>query len=513
MLLSIVIVNYNVKSFLAQCLRSVQQSEGLACGVDYEVFVVDNHSVDDSVEMVREKFPWVRLIANQENTGFAKANNQAIRQSEAKYVLLLNPDTLIENDTLQKCLAFMESHPDAGGLGVKMLDGQGRYLKESKRGVPTPSTAFYKMTGMCKFFPRSKRFASYYMGHLSPDEIHPVEILSGAFMLLRRETLDKVGLLDETFFMYGEDIDLSYRILQGGYRNYYFPHTTIIHYKGESTRKGSLNYVLVFYKAMEIFVKKYFSSGRYKLYLQIIRIAIWLRAALSMLARAFRKVFLPAADFLLSYAVLVTFSRFWAQVFFHDPTHYPPVYRNAVLPVFAAVMMLSCLSWGAYRLPVSLKKTAWGFLTGVAVCLLGGALAGAEWQFSRFTVVAGGLLCLCAACLLRWGVSKIFRKSFPLSVRRNKNYLIIGNRDEQARVQGILQEEGIRPEHIFGLRVNDALSVLNEQIQVNRIGEVIFCAKDLNFDQILLLVRILRKTGVETKTISADSRVRVGYRS
>ncbi|MDE7338265.1 MAG: glycosyltransferase family 2 protein, partial [Bacteroidales bacterium] len=375
MLLSIVIVNYNVKSFLAQCLRSVQQSEGVACGVDYEVFVVDNHSVDGSVEMIREKFPWVRLIANQENTGFAKANNQAVRQSVAKYVLLLNPDTLIENDTLQKCLAFMESHPDAGGLGVKMLDGQGRYLKESKRGIPTPSTAFYKMTGLCKFFPRSKRFASYYMGHLSPDEIHSVEILSGAFMLLRRETLDKVGLLDETFFMYGEDIDLSYRILQGGYRNYYFPHTHIIHYKGESTRKGSLNYVLVFYKAMEIFVEKHFSKGRYKLYLQIIRIAIWLRAALSMLSIALQNIFLPIVR------------------------------------------------------------------------------------------------------LLR-------------SLRRNKNYLIIGGNDEQARVQAILQDEGIRSEHIFGMRVNDALSVLNGQIQANRIGEVIFCAKDLNFDQILLLVRI-----------------------
>ena len=156
------------------------------------------------------------------------------------------------------------------------------------------------MTGLCKFFPRSKRFASYYMGHLSPDEIHSVEILSGAFMLLRRETLDKVGLLDETFFMYGEDIDLSYRILQGGYRNYYFPHTHIIHYKGESTRKGSLNYVLVFYKAMEIFVEKHFSKGRYKLYLQIIRIAIWLRTALSMLSIALQNIFLPVVRLLRS---------------------------------------------------------------------------------------------------------------------------------------------------------------------------------------------------------------------
>ena len=512
MLLSVIIVNYNVESFLDQCLSSLKQSKGLLLGKDFEVFVVDNHSVDGSVEMVRSKYPWVRLIANPDNPGFAKANNQAIRLSQGKYVLLLNPDTLVENDTLENCVRFMEEHPDAGGLGVKMLDGQGRYLKESKRGLPTPSTAFYKITGLCRLFPRSKRFAAYYMGHLDPDTPHPVEILSGAFMMLRKEALDKIGLLDETYFMYGEDIDLSYRLLEGGYRNYYFPKTRIIHYKGESTKKGSLNYVMVFYKAMEIFTRKYFSKGRYRIYFQFIRLAIWLRASLSLLARLVKAVLLPVSDFFISYGLLLLLSRAWAASFFHNPHYYPDVYRNVVLPVFSVLFVAACFAWGAYRSPVSLKRTAAGFLSGMAGFLILSALSGPQWQFSRFMAVAGGILCLCAACLSRLLYSKLFRKSFPLSLRKSKHYLVVGSLPEYQRVGEILQAEGIPAGHIFHLQPRDALNALKEQILVNRIGEVVFCSKDLNFDQILLLVSLLRKTGVESKIIPADSRTRVGYK-
>ena len=211
MKLSVVIVNYNVEYFLEQCLYSVRRAMQ---GIEGEVFVVDNNSVDGSLRMLAQKFPEVKVIANKENVGFSRANNQAIRISTGEYVLLLNPDTVVEDDTFSKCIAFMDSHPDAGGLGVKMVDGKGQFLPESKRGLPTPATAFYKMFGLCKLFPHSKRFAHYYMGHLSNDETNEVEILAGAFMLMRKETLDKVGLLDETFFMYGEDIDHHARRLQ-----------------------------------------------------------------------------------------------------------------------------------------------------------------------------------------------------------------------------------------------------------------------------------------------------------
>jgi len=259
MKLAVVIVNYNVRHFLEQALLSVRKA---ARAISCEVWVVDNNSVDDSVAMVRHKFPEVNLIDNTQNLGFSTANNQAIRASSGDYILLLNPDTLIEEDTLEKCIRFMDEHPDAGGLGVRMIDGSGKFLPESKRGFPSPWTAFCKTFGLSRLFPHSRTFNHYHLGYLDEYATHDVEVLAGAFMMLRRSVLQQIGLLDEAFFMYGEDIDLSYRIRQAGYRNYYFPDTTIIHYKGESTKKGSLNYVRVFYQAMIIFARTHFKGNQ-----------------------------------------------------------------------------------------------------------------------------------------------------------------------------------------------------------------------------------------------------------
>ena len=218
--LSVVIVNYNVVNFLEQCLNSVLAASQ---NLRIEIFVVDNNSVDGSVALVMDKFPSVQVIANTENVGFSKANNQAIMQSKSRYVLLLNPDTVVEQDTFDKCIAYMDAHPNVGGLGVRMLDGKGRFLPESKRGLHTPAVSFYKIFGLSKLFPKSKKFGTYHLGFLDEHQIHEIDVLSGAFMLMRAETLENVGLLDEAFFMYGEDIDLSYRIQQGGYSNVYFP--------------------------------------------------------------------------------------------------------------------------------------------------------------------------------------------------------------------------------------------------------------------------------------------------
>ena len=278
MKLSIVIVNYNVEHFLEQCLHSVYTALE---GIDGEVWVVDNNSVDGSLAMLKRKFPQVKLIANKENVGFARANNQAIRQSEGEYVLLLNPDTLVEPDTFSKCLDFMDRTPDAGGLGVKMLNGNGEFLPESKRGLPVPSVAFYKIFGLSKLFPKSKKFGAYHLTYLSPDEINAVDVLSGAFMLMRKSALDKVGLLDEDYFMYGEDIDLSYRLLKGGWENWYQP-SDIIHFKGESTQKSSFRYVHVFYQAMLIFFRKHYGHQSF-LFTVPVKLAIYFRAALSLI--------------------------------------------------------------------------------------------------------------------------------------------------------------------------------------------------------------------------------------
>ena len=268
MKLSVVIVSYNVRSYLEQCLQSVQKALE---GIEGEVFVVDNHSDDDSVVTVREKYPWVTLIENQENLGFAKANNQAIRQSQAEYVLLLNPDTVVAEDTLHGVLAFMDEHPKAGGAGVMMCYEDGSRAPESRRALPTPWVAALKMLGFTK---------RYYMGHLPWDQSCRIEVVSGAFCLLRHEALNAVGLLDEDFFMYGEDIDLSYRLLKGEWENWYLPYS-IIHYKGRSTQKSDYRYVHVFYQAMLIFFQKHYSHLSL-VYTVPVKMAIYFRALIAL---------------------------------------------------------------------------------------------------------------------------------------------------------------------------------------------------------------------------------------
>lgn len=278
--LSIVIVSYNVKYFLEQCLCSVQAA---TTGMDVEVFVVDNNSTDSSPEYLKPLFPEVIFIENDDNPGFAKANNQAIRRCKGEYILLLNPDTVIGEDILRSLTFFMNEHSKAGAVGVKMLDGHGRFLPESKRSFPSPWVSFCKLFGLSYLFPKSKLFAKYSLSYLPADRQHKVDVLSGAFMLVRHEALDKAGLLDESFFMYGEDIDLSYRIKLGGYSNYYIPER-ILHYKGESTLHNDNRYVRAFYGAMLIFYRKYYPRSGW-LMRGLIRAGLGIRSEITALCR------------------------------------------------------------------------------------------------------------------------------------------------------------------------------------------------------------------------------------
>ena len=281
-MLSVIIVNYNVKYFLEQCLYSVQRAME---GVEGEIIVVDNHSTDGSIAYLQPAFPGVRFIANTENLGFSKANNQGWRSAKGEYILFLNPDTILPEGCLRQSLAVFAQQPRTGALGIHMVDGSGRYLPESKRGTPTPAVSFYKLSGLIRLFPRSRVFAQYYMGHLSANESHTVEVLAGAYMMVRRNILEATGGFDERFFMYGEDVDLSYRIRQQGYDNYYLATSGIIHFKGESTKKDA-KYVALFYKAMALFVEKHYGkqAGWYTL---LLRAAISARAALSFAVNAF----------------------------------------------------------------------------------------------------------------------------------------------------------------------------------------------------------------------------------
>ena len=268
MKLSVVIVSYNVRPFLTACLDSVRCALE---GIEGEVFVVDNHSDDDSVEVVTRGYPWVHLIVNKENLGFSKANNIAIREAKGEYILLLNPDTVVAEDTLRGVVGFMDEHPEAGGAGVRMHNGDGTLAPESRRAIPTPFVAARKMLGLTK---------RYYMSHLPWDEPARMEVVSGAFMMLRRKAVDQVGLLDEDFFMYGEDIDLSYRLLKGGWQNWYLPFD-IVHYKGQSTEKSDFRYVHVFYQAMLIFFRKHYSHLSFFFTLPV-KVAIYFRASLAL---------------------------------------------------------------------------------------------------------------------------------------------------------------------------------------------------------------------------------------
>lgn len=283
MLLSVIIINYRVPYFLELCLQSVRKT---LQGLDAEIIVVDNHSTDGSAEFLRPLFPEVNWILNTENTGFAHANNQAIGQSAGKYLLFLNPDTIVPEDFARKCIAFIQSLDNPGGIGVRMIDGSGRFLKESRRGFPTPWVAFCKLSGLTTLFPRSRRFSQYYLGYLPTDHAHPAPVLSGACFWVSRTALEKTGAFDETFFMYAEDIDLSYRLEKAGYPNYYFPETTIVHFKGESTPKD-IRYTRQFYKAMIQFRRKHFHTGLSPLSRAALETAIWLRAGLGAISTPF----------------------------------------------------------------------------------------------------------------------------------------------------------------------------------------------------------------------------------
>ncbi len=281
-MLSIIIVNYNVKYFLEQCLYSVQKA---IAGIQAEVIVVDNNSADESVAYLQNIFPRVIFISNKENAGYAKANNQGLQIAKGEYILFVNPDIILAEDSLTESVRVLQQDAAIGALGIRMVDGTGHFLPESKRGFPTPGASFFKLSGLIKMFPHAASIARYYLGNLPEKENNEVDVLSGAYMMVKKEVLDKTGGFDESFFMYGEDIDLSYRIKQAGYVNYYLGLSSIIHFKGESTKKD-IQYTKMFYKAMNIFVQKHYSK-KSVLFAMLMQIAIAVSGGLSFAGSIF----------------------------------------------------------------------------------------------------------------------------------------------------------------------------------------------------------------------------------
>jgi GT2 family glycosyltransferase len=415
-------------------LKSVYQA---IQNIEAEIFVVDNNSVDGSQEMVRTSFPEVNLIANSKNTGFSTANNQAIKKSTGEYILLLNPDTIVPENCFHNILKFADQTPDLGGCGVPMYDGQGNYLPESKRGLPTPEVAFYKMIGLNKLFPKSKKFGKYHLGYLSEDQNHEVEILAGAFMLIRKKVLDEIGLLDETFFMYGEDIDLSYRITKAGWENYYFAGSRIIHYKGESTKKLSTNYVKIFYKAMVIFAEKHYAGGNQKLFKLFINLAIYGRASISLISNLVQRFWLATLESILIFFSLFLLKEYWEE-HIKGITSYPEEMLTIHLPYYTLVWVLSIAFNGSYQTPFNFSKLARSILMGTLVILMIYGLLPNHLHFSRGIILFGALVV--SAVLFSWRTlyHLIKYKTLDFSQKSNIKSVLIGSEKKWIELSKIL---------------------------------------------------------------------------
>ncbi len=509
--LSVIIVNFNVKYFLEQCLISCKRA---LLGIESEIIIIDNNSVDGSSTMIKEKFSEFILIENNQNTGFSKAVNQGINIANGKYILLLNPDTVVEEDTFSKCINFMQGHSEAGALGVKMIDGKGVFLPESKRSLPKPSVAFYKMFGLSKLFPKSKTFGEYNLGYLNPDKIHEVDILPGAYMFIRKEALDKVGLLDESFFMYGEDIDLSYRILLGGYKNFYYPEAAIIHYKGESTKKGSLNYVVLFYKAMLIFANKHFSRRKTRFFNIIVGLAIYIRAALSIFSRAIKKAILPAIDILIIYLGYLTFTPIWESLKLANGTHYPHEFLHYVVPSYIIIWILSSYINGGYDKPYRLLRQFSGILIGTMVILIIYALLPLQLRFSRALIFVGASWAILSTSLIRIILNRLNSRYFQVYKKAGKRIVIIGEDNENERISNLISQTNVKPKSIdfvappeiqLKSKYIGKFDQLEEIVLINKIDEIIFCAKNIPATGIITKMIEMSRSQVEFKIAPESS--------
>jgi GT2 family glycosyltransferase len=503
--LSIIIVNYNVKEFLENALNSIKKA---TVGINAEIFVVDNASEDGSVEMVRQKFPEVNLIVNKENVGFARANNEALKLAKGKYILLINPDTIVQEDTFKVLISFLESHPECGMVGCKVLNPDGTLQLACRRSFPTPWVAFTKMVGLARIFPKSKIFAQYNLTYLDPDEIVEVDAVSGSFMMIRREVYEKVGGLDEDFFMYGEDIDWCYRIKKAGWKIYYVPTTQIIHFKGESTKRSSIDEVKVFYDAMRIFVKKHFKE--FALLSVILRIGIFVRGFIAFLSKVFKNYWEMSVDFLFVVFsfLLGEFLRFGA-IFALPRYAYPEV-----LIVPPIVVLFTLYSFGVY----TNRKFSIGY-TLISVWFSSLVLSTMtflfkDYAFSRMIFLAMTLFN--SIFLPGWRfIVRVFGRIPFINVRIDARRVIVvgsgenakvlirklkGKTSENVKIVGIVELDMKNVgQRVDGVEVIGGISMVEKIIREKKIDDVIFVSGEISYFDILSIIGRVRDRSVNFK--------------
>lgn len=513
--LSVIIVNYNVKHFLEQCLYSVRQALKKTSG---EIIVVDNCSSDNSLAYLRPAFPEVHFMANPENLGFARACNQGWKLSSGRFVLFLNPDTILPEDCFDACIRFFNEHPDAGALGCKMLDGSGQFLKESKRSFPSPLTSLYKLFGLSKLFPHSAQFSRYHLGHLDENKNNVVDVLAGAFMMIRKEVLEQVGGFDERFFMYGEDVDLSYRIQKSGSENYYFAGSPIIHFKGESTRKGSMNYVRMFYTAMSLFVRKHYGGRQAGFFNSLIHLAIWFRAGLTALGQFIRRLGLPLID-----AGLILCSFWMMKEIWSNNVRTDIQYENRLLwiaiPAYTLFYLVTAYYAGLYD-----KWYRWSELlrssTVATITLLAAySLLPEQYRFSRGIVLFGAILAFILISTLRYLLIRTNVISSEKQKDEHTTYVIAGSATEYQEVMQLLDEAGIRQQVLGRVAVEEtdtaAIGHVNQLQAISGLlpfREVIFCQGTLSFAAIIEAIRQL-PAGITAKIHAAGSKSVIGSES
>ena len=485
MTLSVVIVNFNVKYFLETCLLSVQKAMQ---HTDGEILVIDNCSTDGSREFFKDRFDNVNFFWNEQNTGFAKANNEAIQKAKGDYILFLNPDTVVPEDCFEKCLAFIKQHDNKVALGIRMIDGSGNFLKESKRAFPDPLTSFYKLSGLANLFPKSKTFARYHLGHLKENENHEVDVLAGAFIMVPKSILQKIGFFDENFFMYGEDIDLSFRIQDGGFKNYYFAESSILHFKGESTRKESINYVKMFYKAMSVFVKKHYGKSRAGVFNFFIQVAIFFRASLALIQQFLRWVGLPILDILLLLTSFYAVSRFWATYIKSDV-----VYSSHLLwiafPVFTLIFTISFWVAGLYDLGYKQTRLNKAAMVSILIILSLYSLLPEDFRFSRGILVVGSFTAFGLMSLLRLLLVKAnVIEQIPSENKVSQTLVVSGEFDfKNLLLHYPAKEKGsyLLEDPTSNKRKNEENSNWLQIVNQYGIKDIIFCEGKISFKTII----------------------------
>ncbi len=511
--ISIVIVSYNVKEFLRGAILSVQRSLE-AGGLTGEILVVDNDSADGSAAMVQVEFPNVRIHALKENLGFGRANNLAMREATGDYLLLLNPDTIVGEDTLRTMFDFMREHPEAGLAGCKLLNGDGSFQISCRRGFPSPWASFSKLFGLSRLFPKSPLFAQYNLTHLPVDQTYEIDALSGAFMLLSRQAYKATNGFDEDYFMYGEDLDLCFRTKKAGFKVFYVPTTATIHFQGESTKRSAINEINVFYEAMHIFVKKSYRSSR--IFSALLRLGIFLRTVIALLKKYRAVIGLVILDYLTVAAGVLLGSRLLLDKWFGLPSEDYPF--AIILPPVIVVCLLAILkSYSGNE-----RRSPRQIVIAMPAILIG--LSSLTYFFKEFpasravvmvvTAVTGALLLLNRLALgiadrIRWGGDNTASPSL-------RPTLIVGTTSEALRIAELLRRtQFLRRYEVVGF-IDSSLSRLGEEpiggipilgdanmmgkvAREHRISEVIFASDAAPYMEMLAMMQRVSAENVSSR--------------